>query len=186
MDRKGKERDMCEGLGWDEEIDNLGDPPIPFNPTPNHDRDERSAIERFRDDYVITPFSQSTQAWRMRAAEDQRRYADNFEIDAVEKDNTQYVDGDLNDLIDLCADVLEKPGNVDVEETSIDIEIVKVAGESSKTLPIRKKMRGLSPHRLPLKERMKDRTISYVDLLRPNPLPKMDPRRKPRASTRLA
>ena len=75
--------------------------------------------------------------------------------------------------------------DVDVEETSIDIEIVKVAGESSKTMSIRKKRRGLSPHRLPLKERMKDRTISYFDLLQPNPLPKMEPRRKPGASTRL-
>jgi len=28
----------------------------------------------------------------------------------------------------------------------------------------------LSPHRLPLKECMKDRTISYVDLMRPDPL----------------
>ena len=40
----GNERDMFEGLEWDEEIDNLGDPHIPFNPTPNRERDERSAI----------------------------------------------------------------------------------------------------------------------------------------------
>ena len=186
MNRMEKERGMFEGLECDEEIHNLDDPHILFNPTPEHERDERNARDQFRDEYVMTPFSQSTQAWRMRAEEDQRRYADNFEIDAVEKDNIQCVSGDLNDLIDLCADILEKPEDVDVEETSIDIEIIKVAGESSKTLPIRKKMGGLSPHRLPLKERMKDRTISYVDLLRPNPLPKMDPRRKPRASTRLA
>ena len=185
MDRMGEKRDMFEGLGCDEEIENLGEPDIPFNPSPERERDERSARDRFRDEYVITPFLQSTQVWRMRAEEDQRRYADNFEIDAVENDNTQCVGGDLNDLIDLCADILEKPGDVDVEETSIDIEDVKVAGESSRTLPFRKKRRGLSPHRLPLKERMKDRTISYVDLLRPNPLPKMDPRRKPQASTRL-
>jgi hypothetical protein len=187
MDRMGKGRVMFEGVECDEEIHNLDDPHIPFNATPERERDERSARDRFRDEYVMTPFSQSTQAWRMRAAEEQRRYADNFEIDAVEKDHTQCVGGDLNDLIDLCADILEKPGDVDVdvEETSIDIEIVKVAGESSKIMSIRKKRRGLSPHRLPLKERMKDRTISYFDLLRPNPLPKMEPRRKPGASTRL-
>jgi len=114
----------------------------------------------------------------MRAEEDRRRYA--------EKDLTKCVGGDPNDVIDLSADILRKPGDVDVEDNLIDIEEVKVAGESSKTLPIRKKMRELSPHRLPLKELMKDRTISYVDLLRPNPLPKMDSRRKPGASTRLA
>jgi len=114
----------------------------------------------------------------MRAEEDRRRYAEN--------DLTKYVGGDPNDMIDLSMDILRKPEVVDVEDNSIDIEKVKVAGKSSKTLPIRKKMRGLSSHRLRLKERMKDRTISYVDLLRPNPLPKLDPRRKPRASTKLA
>ena len=155
MDRMGNERDMFEGLGWDEEIHNLGDPHIPFNPSPECERDERSARDRFCDEYVMTPFSQSTQAWKLRAEEDQRRYVDNFEIDAVEKDLTKCVGEDLNDLIDLCADILEKPGDVDVEDTSIDIEVVKVTGKSSKTLPIRKKMRGLSPHRLPLNERMK-------------------------------
>ena len=39
---------------------------------------------------------------------------DNFEIDAVENDNTKCVGGDLNDLIDLYADILRKPGDVDV------------------------------------------------------------------------
>ena len=110
MDRMGKGRVMFEGVECDEEIHNLDDPHIPFNATPERERDERSARDRFRDEYVMTPFSQSTQAWRMRAAEEQRRYADNFEIDAVEKDHTQCVGGDLNDLIDLCADILEKPG----------------------------------------------------------------------------
>ena len=129
----------------------------------------------------MTSFSQSIQAWKLRTEEDQRRYAAKFEIDAVKKDLTKNVGRDLNDMIDLNAD-----RNVDVEDTLIDIKIVKVAEESSKILPIRKKMRGLLPHRLTLKERMKDRTISDVDLLHPNPLPKMDPRRKPRASTRLA
>jgi hypothetical protein len=92
--------------------------------------------------------------------------------------------GDPNDVVDLSADIWLKPG--DVNDNSIDIEEVKVAGESSKTLSFRKKMRRLSPHRLPLKERKKDRMISYVDLLRPNPLPKIDPRRKPGTSTMLA
>jgi hypothetical protein len=85
------------------------------------------------------------------------------------------VGGDPNDMIDLSADILRKHGDVDVEDNSINVKEVKVVGESSKTLHIRKNMKGLSPHRLPLKERIKDRTISYVNLLRPNPLQKMDP-----------
>jgi hypothetical protein len=99
----------------------------------------------------MTLFSQSTQAWKMRAEEDQRRYADKFKIDAVEKDLTKCVVGDPNDVIDLSADILRKSGDVYVEDNSIDIKEVKVAGESSKTLSICKKMKGLSPHRLPLK-----------------------------------
>jgi hypothetical protein len=180
MDRMGKKRDIFEGLRCDEEIENLGEPHIPFNSSPERERD------RFLYDYVMTFFSQSTQAWKMRAEEDQRRYTDKFEIDAVENDLTKFVGGDPNDVIDLSADILRKPGDVDVDDNSIDIEEVKVARQYSKTLPIRKKMRGLSPHRLLFKERMKKQTISYVDLLWPNPLPKMDFRRKPGAPTRLA
>jgi hypothetical protein len=176
MNRMGEKRDMFEGLGCDGEIENLGNPYIPVNPSHERERDERNARGRFRDDYVMTPFSQSIQAWRIRAEEDRRRYA--------EKDLTKYVGGDPNDVVDLSTDIWLKPG--DVDDNSIDIEEVKVAGETSKTLFFRKKIRGLSPHRLPLKERKKDRTISYVDLLRPNPPPKIDPRRKPGTSTRLA
>jgi hypothetical protein len=72
----------------------------------------------------------------MRAEENQRRYADKFEIDAVEKDLIKCVVGDPNDVIDLSADILRKSRDVNVEDNSIDIEEVKVAGESSKTLPI--------------------------------------------------
>ena len=105
----------------------------------------------------------------------------------VENDLTITVGGDPNNMVDLSADFLWKPGDVDVEDNSIDIEEVKVAGESSRTLFFRKKKRELSSHRLLLKERMKNRTISYVDLLKPDPLPpRLDPRRKPQASTRLS
>jgi hypothetical protein len=62
MDRMEETRDMFEGLGCDDEIANLGKPYVPFNPSPERERNERSAIERFRDDYIIKPFSQSTQA----------------------------------------------------------------------------------------------------------------------------
>ena len=43
--------------------------------------------------------------------------------------------------------------------------------ELTKVFLFCERMNRLSPHRLPLKERMKDQTISYIDLLRPNPLP---------------
>jgi hypothetical protein len=172
----GEKRDMFEGLGCDGEIENLGDSYISVNPSPERERDERSGRDRFHDDYVITPFLQSTQAWRMKAEENRRQYA--------EKNLTKCIGGNPNDVVDLSTNIWLKPG--DVDDNSIDIEEVKVAEESLKTLHFRKKMRGLSPHRLPLKERKKDRTISYLDLLRPNPPPKIDPCRKPGASTRLA
>ena len=176
MNRMEEKRDMFEGLGCDKEIENLGEPHIQFNPSPERERDERSTRDRFHDDYVMTPFSQSTQAWKLRAEEDQRRYAAKFEIDAVKKDLTKNVDEDSNDVIDLNVDILQKPGDVDVKDNSIDIEEVKVAEEFLRTLSFRKKRRGLSPHRLALKERIKDRTISYVNLLRPDPLPpRLDP-----------
>ena len=56
----GEKRDMFDGLGWDEEIVSLEDPHIPFNPLLERERNEKSAVEQFRDEYVMTPFSQST------------------------------------------------------------------------------------------------------------------------------
>ena len=59
--------------------------------------------------------------------------------------------------------------------------------ELTEDLSFRERMKRLSPHRLPLKERMKERTISYADLLRRNPLPtrlEQDP--MPQVSRRLA
>ena len=98
----------------------------------------------------------------------------------MENDLTKSVGGDPNDVVDLSADILQNPGDVDVEDNLIDIEEVNVTGESSRTLFFRKKRRGLSHHRLLLKEQIKDRTISYVNLLKPDPLPpKLDPRRRP-------
>jgi hypothetical protein len=55
MDRMGETRDMFEGVGCDDEIANLGESHVPFIPSSERERDERSAIERFCDDYVITP-----------------------------------------------------------------------------------------------------------------------------------
>ena len=74
-----------------------------------------------------------------------------------------------------------------MEENSIDMEEVKIAVESSRTLSFHERMKRLSSHRLPLKEWIKDRTISYVDLLRSDPLlSRMDDERKTQASRRLA
>ena len=78
MDMMGEMRDMFEDLGCDEKIKNLGEPHISFNPSSERERDERSARDRFRDDYVMTPFSQCTQVWKLRAKDDQRRYAAKF------------------------------------------------------------------------------------------------------------
>ena len=133
MDRMAEKRYMFEGLGCDEEIENLEEPHIPLNPSPKRERDERSARDRFCDDYVMISFSQSTQAWKLRAEKDQRQYAVKFEIDAVEKDLTKSVGGDSNDVVDLSADILRKPGDVDVDDNSINIEEVKVTGKSSRT-----------------------------------------------------
>jgi len=58
----------------------------------------------------------------------------------------------------------------EMNQDSISCEVS--GGDDARDLEaadLRKKR--LSPHRLPLKERMKDRTISYVDLMRPDPLP---------------
>ena len=48
MDRMGEKIYMFEGLGCDEEIENLGEPHIPFNQSPERERDERSDRDRER------------------------------------------------------------------------------------------------------------------------------------------
>ena len=48
---------MFEGLGWDKEIVSLGDPHIPFNPSPER---EKSVVKRYREEYEMTPFLQSS------------------------------------------------------------------------------------------------------------------------------
>ena len=63
---------------------------------------------------------------------------------------------------------------------------VNVIGKSSKSLLFYKKMKGLSWHRHSLKDRMRDKTVSYVDLLRPGPPPsRRDNEKKSKASRRL-
>ena len=75
----------------------------------------------------------------------------------MENDLTKCVGGNLNDVVHLSADILQKPGGVDVEDNSIDIaRRSQVCGKIFKDFAFRKIMIGLSPHRLPLKKRMKD------------------------------
>ena len=58
-----------------------------------------------------------------------------------------------------------------------------MVSESSRSLSFCERMRGLWPYRRPLKDRMRDKTVSYVDLLRPGPPPS---RRGDETSRRLA
>ena len=158
MDRMEEERNMFEGLRWNKEIVSLEDLHIPFNPSSER---ERSVVKRYHDDYEITPFSQSTQAWKLRIEEeDRQQYVDKFKMDVVEKDPTKCVGGDADDVVDLSADILRKTNDMDVEENSIDMEEVKIAMESSRTLLFCERMKGLLLHCLSLNERMKDQTIS--------------------------
>ena len=109
--------------------------------------------------------------------EEQKRYAKNDKrrADVQKKDVTRCMNSEANDASDL---------NVD---KSIDTEQgVKVVGESSRSLSFHEKMKELSPHRHPLKERMRDKTVSYVDLLRPGPPPSIrDNEKKSEACRRL-
>ena len=65
------------------------------------------------------------------------------------------------------ADVLEKDVDLNKDKSKKTEQEVKIVCESSKSLLFREMMRGLSPHRCPLKDRMRDKTISYIDLFRP-------------------
>ena len=75
-----------------------------FNPSPEC---ERSAAKRYYQDYEITPFLQSTQAWKWREEEEQQQYADKFKMkkDVVQKNSTNCVDRNADDAVDLSADI---------------------------------------------------------------------------------
>ena len=64
----------------------------------------------------------------------------------------------------------EQDAVVDENNSKETEQEVKVEGESSKIRSLREMIRAL-PHHLPLKDRIKDKTISYRDLLRPGPPP---------------
>ena len=76
-----------------------------------------------------------------------------------------HLDVQENDVgVNECAIVNEE------KTINMDDEVTEV-GESSKSLLFRKRMRGLEPHHLPLKDRLKDKTVSYIDLFQPSPPP---------------
>ena len=61
-----------------------------------------------------------------------------------------------------------------------------MVGKYLRSLSFCKRMKGLLPHCRSLKERMRDKTVSYVDLLRPGPpSSRRDDEKKSEASRRL-
>jgi hypothetical protein len=62
----GEEKNMFVALEWEKDIRSLGDPDVLFTPSP--ERDIRAGIQ-CSDDYKLTPFLQSTQAWRWKMHE---------------------------------------------------------------------------------------------------------------------
>ena len=182
------ERDPFAGLGWEVEIMRLADPHTPFNPSPERGV---SGAKRFRDDYEITPFSQSTQAWKSRLEEeDRQQHVKRIKMrpEKVQKRSEAIVECEMFDAVDLSSDIPWTLTKTDDDDESNDVEQrTKPMAGLTKDLSFRERMKRLSPHRLPLKERMKDRTISYVDLLRPDPLPtRLEQDSMPRVSRRLA
>lgn len=63
--------------------------------------------------------------------------------------------------------------NVDLNEdkTTNNKDKLNVVDKSLRSLLFRERMRVLSPHCRPLKDRMMDKTLSYIDLLRLGPPP---------------
>ena len=51
-----EEKDPFKGLKWEVEIVRLADPHVPFNSSPKHGL---TGAKQYRDDYKMTPFSQS-------------------------------------------------------------------------------------------------------------------------------
>ena len=166
------ERDPFAGLGWEVEIVILADPHIPFNPSPECGV---NGAKQFCDDYEITPFLQSTQAWKSRLEEEHRQqYVERIKIrpEKMQKRFEVIVECKMFDAVDLSLDIPWMLTKTDNDEESNDVEQgTKPMAELTEDLSFRDRMKRLSPHQLPLKRRMKDRTISYVDLLRPDPLP---------------
>ena len=181
------ERDQFAGLGWEVEIVRLVDLHTPFNSSP-----EREVIgaKRFYDDYEITPFSQSIQAWKLRSdEEDRQRYIEWVKMrpEKVQKRFEATVECEMFDAVNLSMDIPWTITEMDDEKESNNVEQgAEPMAELTKVLSFRERMKRLSPHWLSLKERMKDRIISYVDLFCPDPLPTRLEDPMPRVSRRVA
>jgi hypothetical protein len=59
----GEEKYIFVGLEWEKDIRILEDAHVSFNPSPKHDI---GVANRNNDDYKLTPFLQSTKAWKWR------------------------------------------------------------------------------------------------------------------------
>ena len=106
----------------------------------------------------------------------------------VQKMSEAIVECKMFDAVDLSIDIPWTIIEMDDEEELKDVEQgTEPMAELTKALLFSKRMKRLSPHQLPLKERMKDQTISYVDFLRPDPLPaRLEEDPMSRVSRRLA
>ena len=180
-----EEKDLFEVLGWEAEIVRVADPQVPFNPLSER---EVSAAKQYRDDYEMTSFLQSTQAWKWREEEEQQQYVEQvrMRVDRVQQQVDALVQCEVDDVIDLSVDIAWTPIKMDGKEESND-EDREVEGvlEPPRTLSFCEKMKRLSPHCLLLKERIQ--RISYVDLLFPGPLsPKSNDDSVPQGCRRLA
>ena len=93
-------------------------------------------------------------------------------LEKVQKWSEAIVECEMFDAVDLSSDIPWTLTKTDDDDELNEVEQrTKPMAGLTKDLSFHERMKRLSPHRLPLKERMKDRTISYVDLLRPDPLP---------------
>ena len=100
---------------------------------------------------------------------------DKRRADVLKKDATMCMNGEANHAVDLNEDKL-------IESK----KEVKMVGKTSRSLLFRKRMKRLSPHCRPLKDRMKDKMVSYIDLLRLGPPPSRTDKMNPQASRSLA
>jgi hypothetical protein len=55
--------------------------------------------------------------------------------------------------------------NLNKDKTTHRKDEVQLVSESLRSLSFRERVRGISPHRRPRENRMRDKTVSYVDLL---------------------
>ena len=110
----------------------------------------------------------------MEEEEEKQRYAQRIRMSSEQKHEQVKgtIESNKDDVIDLSADISWSPIKIDSEEESHDEEKDEKAMEDPmRNLSFSEKMKRLSPLCLPLSEQMKDRTISYVDLLCLDPLP---------------